>query len=141
MAMTSAGAEKASAEINVTPLIDVLLVLLIIFMVVRPTRYLGEKAEIPRSVTSSVANPQLEEMIVLRLLDTGGGERPAVAINRSRVDWQDLEARLRVIYSQRSGKEAFVQGDPEVDFQYVADVVDISRQAGATRVGLLGKNN
>ena len=140
MAMTSAGAEKASAEINVTPLIDVLLVLLIIVMVVRPTRYSGEQTEIPRSVTSSEANPQPEEMIVVRLLDKGG-ERPAVAINRSRVDWQELEARLRAIYSQRSGKEAFIQGDPDVDFQYVADVVDISRQAGATRVGLLGKKN
>lgn len=141
MAMTSAGAEKTSAEINVTPLIDVLLVLLIIFMVVRPTRYAGERAEVPRSVASSVANPLPEEMIVVRLLDTGDSERPAVAINRSRVDWQDIEARLRTIYSQRSGKEVFVQGDPEVDFQYVADVVDMSRQAGATRVGLLGKNN
>jgi biopolymer transport protein TolR len=140
MAMTSAGAEKSSAEINVTPLIDVLLVLLIIFMVVRPTRYKGEKTEIPRSVSSSVATLP-EEMIVIRLLNTSDGERPAVAINHARVDWQELEARLQAIYAQRSGKEAFVQGDPEVDFQYVADVVDMSRQAGATRVGLLGKNN
>jgi biopolymer transport protein ExbD len=140
MAMTSAGAEKASAEINVTPLIDVLLVLLIIFMVVRPTRYVGEKAEIPRPAISTTANPLPEEEIVIRLFDSGNGERLGVAINHSRVDWPDLEARLRAIYSQRSGKEAFVQGDPEVDFQYVADVVDISRQAGAMRVGLLGKN-
>jgi len=60
-----------------------------------------------------------------------------VKINQDDVRWQDLEARLAQIYLTRAEKVAFVRGDADVDFQYVADVIDLAHHAGVQRVGLL----
>ena len=136
----SVGARKGlTAEINVTPMIDVLLVLLIIFMVVLPHRYEGEATQIPQPAPKTVtANPP--STIVIQLLDKGEGKRPALKINQDEVSWDELKARLQAIYSAREDHVAFVKGDPEIEFAFVAEVVDLSRMAGADRVGLLGKS-
>ena len=65
------------------------------------------------------------------------GQVPTVKINRDDVRWEDLEERLAGIYLKRAEKVAFVRGDADVDFQYVADVIDRAHQAGVLRVGLL----
>lgn len=129
---------RPGAEINVTPLIDVLLVLLIIFMVIVPPRNLGEKADIPLPQKTDTTQPEPQETIVLQLHDTGEGQQPALKINQQDVSWDKLEGRLRAIFEARSEKVAFVKGDPDLDFQYVAQAIDISHRAGAERVGLLG---
>src|SRR5882724_9983889 len=125
MSMTSGARKGLSTDMNVTPLIDVLLVLLIIFMVVLPERHFGEKTEIPRpSTENSVDQP--DETIVVQLHDAGEGKRPDLKINQQAVTWDGLEARLQSIYQARAEKIAFVKGDPEIDFEYVAEAVDIT---------------
>jgi biopolymer transport protein TolR len=125
-------------EINVTPLIDVLLVLLIIFLVVLPERHQGEQTLIPQPApTDAVMNPPTP--IVIQLKDVGESKRPNLSINSEEVSWDALEARLRAIYARRDDRVAFVKGDPEVEFAYVAEAVDITHHAGADRVGLMGQ--
>ena len=139
MAMTLGGLRQTASEINVTPLIDVLLVLLIIFMVILPQHHSGEKTEVPQPTTEPTPGP--ETAIVIQLRATGAGQRPTLAINHEDVTWDNLEARLKDIYLRRMDKVAFVKGDPEIDFQYVAELVDTTHHAGITRVGLLGAND
>ena len=64
---------------------------------------------------------------------------PTVKINQDDVRWEDLETRLAQIYLERAEKVVFVRGDADVDFQYVADVIDVAHHAGVQRVGLLTK--
>jgi len=127
-----------SSEINVTPLIDVLLVLLIIFMVILPEHKWGEKTLVPQPSAESIEkNP--EAPIVIQLKDVGESKRPLLKINQEEVSWDDLEARLTAAFKIQVDRIAFVKGDPEVDFEYVAQAVDITHHAGADRIGLLGK--
>jgi len=134
MSMTLGSRKDVSSEMNVTPLIDVLLVLFIIFMVMPHHR--GEVAEIPMPDKTRVQRP--DDVIVIRLHSIGEKATPKLFINRDEVALDELEDRLRKIYINRVDKAAFVKGDPEIDFQYVADVLDIARHAGVARVGLMG---
>ena len=136
--MSMTPGSRHGAEINVTPLIDVLLVLLIIFMVIVPPHNLGERADIPLPARIETPPSERQETIVLQLHGMGEGKQPTLQINQQDVSWDKLEARLRAIFEARSDKVAFVKGDPELDFQYVAQAIDISHHAGAERVGLLG---
>ncbi|HEU5414944.1 MAG TPA: biopolymer transporter ExbD [Candidatus Angelobacter sp.] len=136
MSMTTGS--RNGAEINVTPLIDVLLVLLIIFMVIVPPHNFGEEADIPLPAKIDRPQPEPQKTIVLQLHDLGEGKVPSLKINQQDVPWDKLEARLQAIFQGRSEKVAFVKGDPELDFQYVAQAIDMSHHAGADRVGLLG---
>ena len=138
--MSMTPGSRHGAEINVTPLIDVLLVLLIIFMVIVPPHNFGEQADIPLPAKTDGPQPEQQETIVLQLHDLGEGKLPALRINRQDVPWDKLGTRLQAIFENRSAKVAFVKGDPEVDFQYVAQAIDISHHAGVERVGLLGMN-
>lgn len=136
MAMMLGGRGSISSEINVTSLIDVLLVLLIIFMVLQRPSY-GERAVIPQPPDKTQALPPPKD-IVIQLQEAAAGRRPTLKINQDTVSWQELEARLMKIYSERADKVAFVKGDPEIDFQYVVEVIDVTHHAGVTHVGLLG---
>ena len=140
MAMTTGGGGGQTADINVTPLIDVLLVLLIIFMVILPEHKMGEKTLIPQPSPESAAKSP-ESPIVIQLNNVNANQRPILKINQEEVPWDGLEARLSAVYKQREDKVAFVKGDPDVDFEYVAEAVDITHRAGADRIGLLGKKD
>jgi len=102
----------------------------------RPNR--GELADIPQKNTRPDL-PTPEKTIVIQIQLAGEQKRPALKINEQDVSWEDLEASLRKIYDLRIEKIAFLKGDADIDFQYVAEVVDITHHAGVVRVGLLGK--
>jgi biopolymer transport protein TolR len=140
MSMMAGARGTRSCEINVTPLIDVLLVLLIIFLVVLPEHHRGELAQIPQPTPESLAQPP-ESPIVIQLKDAGESKPPKLTINDEDITWDGLEARLKAIYKQREDRVAFLKGDPEVEFAYVAEAVDITHRAGADRIGLMGKKD
>ncbi len=74
---------------------------------------------------------------MIQIVWTTNGQPPALKINQENVRWEDLETRLAEIYLKRAEKVAFVRGDADVDFQYVADVIDVAHHAGVERIGLL----
>jgi biopolymer transport protein ExbD len=75
---------------------------------------------------------------VIELGDNGFGNAPTLKINRDQAGWATLEIRLRDIFESRLERVAFLKGDPEIDFQYVAEVIDMAHHAGVDHVGLLG---
>jgi len=141
MAFSMAGGGPSGPQINVTPLIDVLLTLIVMFMlVVAMDKEYQEKAQIPQPNQQSTASERQSRTIVIQVVWTTKDQPPTVKINQEDVRWEDLETRLAQIYLTRAEKVAFVRGDADVDFQYVADVIDFAHHAGVQRVGLLTKN-
>jgi biopolymer transport protein TolR len=138
MAFSNAGGGPSSPQINVTPLIDVLLTLIIVFMLaVSMDKEYQERAQIPQPPEKGQSAPQVERTVVIEVVWMGKDAVPALKINRQDVPWQTLETQLTQIYLTRVEKVAFVRGDADVDFQYVADVIDLAHHAGVQRVGLL----
>lgn len=136
MTMTSGSGKEPRAEINVTPLIDVLLVLLIIFMVIQPNAVSGLNALIPQPPKSphpAEANP---EPIVVQVL---GDQEHGVAykINGTSFSKGEIEPQLAAIFATRNDKVMFIKGDADLDFSLVADVIDSGHQAGVERIGIL----
>lgn len=140
MAFSMAGGGPSGPQINVTPLIDVLLTLIIMFMlVVSMDKEYQEKVQIPQPAKDSTSEPTPERTVVIQVVWTAKNVPPTVKINQEDVRWDDLELRLAQIYLKRAEKIAFVRGDADVDFLYVADVIDLAHHAGVQRVGLLTK--
>jgi biopolymer transport protein TolR len=120
------------SEMNVVPLIDVLLVLLVIFMII-PHHQTGLRAELPQPAPQNSAPPQAEpDIIVIQVLDGG-----SLKINQQPVPWDSLRSRLDEIFSRRADHTAFVSGDSGIEFQVVAKVIDVMDAAGISSVGLL----
>jgi len=141
MAFSMAGGSARGPQINVTPLIDVLLTLIIMFMlVVSMDKEYQEKAQIPQPDQKQTAVEGQSRTIVIQVVWTTKDVPPTVKINKEDVRWEDLETRLAQIYLTRAEKVAFVRGDANVDFQYVADVIDLAHHAGVQRIGLLTKD-
>src|SRR5690348_2994836 len=139
MAFSNAGGRPFQAEINITPMIDVLLVLIIVFMVVvSMSQEKGLDAQIPQPATKDSAPPPVRT-IVIQLQWEGEQQIPGVKINDEVVTWDHLHDRLSDIFKERAERVAFVEGDDDVDFQYVADAISIARSSGIDRVGLLTK--
>ena len=136
MAMTGgSGPGGISSDINVTPLIDVLLVLLIIFMVIVPVTPHGLNALVPQPPKNKNAQPN-DRTIVVQVLK-GPGDKPALKINQDDVTWENLEGRLNDIFKTRAEKVMFVKADVDLPFNDVAQVIDIGHAAGVDKVGLI----
>ena len=137
MGFSMAGGSASGPQINVTPLIDVLLTLIIMFMlVVSMDKEYQEKTQLPNPDQNETAVTP-PRTIVIQVVWTTKDQPPTVKINQEDVRWEDLEMRLAKIYLTRVEKVVFVRGDADVDFQYVADVIDLAHHAGVQRVGLL----
>jgi biopolymer transport protein TolR len=138
MAFAMGGSGARGPQINVTPLIDVLLTLIIMFMlVVSMDKEYQEKTQIPQPDQKQTSSESESRTVVIEVIWTAKDMPPTVTINKENVSWQDLDQRLARIYLTRVEKVAFVRGDADVDFQYVADVIDRAHHAGVQRVGLL----
>ena len=138
MSFSMAGRGARGPEINITPLIDVLLTLIIVFMVVvSMDKDQRETAQIPQPNQKQTANISQPRTVVIQVVWTKDNQPPTVKINQDDVSWADLERRLGEIYLKRAEKVVFVRGDADIDFQYVADVIDGAHHAGVQRVGLL----
>jgi len=139
MSFSTAGGGPSHSQINITPLIDVLLVLIIVFMVVDAmSNQMGLKAHIPKPAPETPNQPiPVDRTIVIQIAWSTKDEPPNLKINQETVKWEELQSRLHDIFKIRAERIAFVRGDDDVDFQYVADVIDIARTAGVDRVGLL----
>jgi len=130
MGMSLGGSKRGTfTEMNVVPLIDILLVLLVIFMVIPNSQ--GLKAEIPQSETSSPPKPQ-PEVIVVQVLADG-----SLQINHQPVEWLALRDRLAQVFKTRADRTAFIRGDSAVEFALVARVIDVMHTAGISPVGLM----
>jgi len=137
MSLGASGGQNA--DINVTPLIDVLLVLLIIFMVITPLTPKGLEALVPQPPPPNQKQPppQADRTIVVQLIDRGPGQTPGLKINQEDATWDDLQGRLTDIFKTRAEKVMFVKGDNNVPFADVATVIDVAHAAGVDKVGLI----
>jgi biopolymer transport protein TolR len=141
MAFSMAGGGPSNPQINVTPLIDVLLVLIIVFMVVvSMSKTKGLEAQIPQPAQDDKSQPvPIDRTIVIQVIWGAQNQPPALKINQENVEWEDLQNRLHDIFKSRAERIAFVRGDDDIDFEYVAEVIDLARDAGVEKVGLLTK--
>jgi biopolymer transport protein ExbD len=133
MAMSAGGAKGLTNEINVTPMIDVLLVLLIIFMLVVPMSRKAIDLQLPDpSEQQQSSNPPPQ--IVLEVLPNN-----SFAVNKEPLTRANLAARLKEIYDGRPEKIIFVKGDPKVKYADVIFAMDVARGAGVKVIGLSPK--
>jgi biopolymer transport protein ExbD len=136
--MSMGGGGGSMADINVTPMIDILLVLLIIFMVIVPVTPKGLDALVPQPPkTQHPENEKQDRTIVVQILHRGMNAPPMYKINETDVSKGELLPRLTDIYANRAERVMFVKGDDKIDFRYVAEVIDIGRSAGVDHIGLM----
>ena len=130
------GTGKAVSDINVTPLIDVLLVLLIIFMVIVPITPHGLNTLVPQPPKDKTQDNTNDRTIVVQVLANGKGE-PSYKINDDTFAKSAIEPKLAEIFATRQEKVMFVKGDADLDYGKVAEVIDMGHQAEVDNIGLI----
>ena len=138
MSMSTGTSGRIAPDMNVTPFIDILLVLLIIFIVIAASMgSKGLQAQIPQpSPGGAPPRPEVSTIIIC-LLPAADGGRPELRINKDAVTWEGLRDRLAAIYATRVERVAFIQAEKDITFQYVADAIDTAHSVAIDRVGLI----
>jgi biopolymer transport protein TolR len=131
MAMVLGGNRSHKADINITPMIDVLLVLIIIFMVITPLAPVGLKTALPEPAPAPLNPPRLQDIVVTVRKDG------MILLNQERVTFTALPARLNQIFQVRGGDVIFLRGDGDLEFSRIAEVIDIAKGAGLQRIALM----
>jgi len=133
MGMAVGGKGGAKADINMTPMIDVLLVLIIIFMVITPLTPKGLETLVPQPPNPNQPQNQSDTRTVVIVIN----KDKSMMINQEVTDDQKLGPRLEEIFKTRAERVVFVKGDPDLEYQYVAKAIDIAHGAGIDKVGLM----
>jgi biopolymer transport protein TolR len=132
MSMNVGSKKGAMANINITPYIDILLVLLIIFMVITPIKQMDLDVKIPQTSDSKVDAAPDPSVIVVSV-----GEAAQIAVNQEPTTINDLGSKLQDIYSKRANKNMFVSASAKLPYGDVVKVIDIAKGAGVQEIGLL----
>jgi biopolymer transport protein TolR len=133
MGMDVGSSSGSMSAPNVVPLIDILLVLIIIFMVITPLTPKGLDALVPQPSPNQKQNEELEnKTVVVQVLMNN-----KLKINNEDTTWEGLEPRMEQIFKDRAEKVAFVKGDNDVLFMDVAHAIDLMKEAGIDKVGLI----
>ncbi|HEX7184485.1 MAG TPA: biopolymer transporter ExbD [Thermoanaerobaculia bacterium] len=133
MAMNVSGAEGGiRSDINITPLVDVVLVLLIIFMVVTPLLQMGYEVQVPPKVETAAPPPTMDDQVIVRMdIDK------RMFINKQMIPEAQFGAKLREILTGRSSKVVFFAADGELEYNDVARFMDLCRDNGAQNLGIV----
>jgi len=130
--MNVSGKKGAMSDINITPYIDILLVLLIIFMVITPIRQMDLDVKIPQTSNDSSPGAIDPSVIVVSI-----GEAAQIAVNQEPTSVFELGPKLQEIYSKRANKNMFVSASPKLPYGDVVRIIDIAKGAGVVDIGLL----
>jgi biopolymer transport protein ExbD len=133
MGMSVGGGGGPKSDINMTPMIDVLLVLIIIFMVITPLTPKGLEALVPQPPPPGQKQTLSDQRTVVIVIDANHH----MQINSEDTDEANMGNRLTEIFKTRAERVVFVKGDPSIDFSYVAKAIDIAHGAGIDKVGLM----
>jgi biopolymer transport protein TolR len=131
MAMSVGSAGGVRSDINITPLVDVVLVLLIIFMVVTPLTQMGYGVQVPPKVETAVPTPPSDQLIVR--MDAEG----RTFINKEQIPYSEFGRRLQQAMTNRSSKVVFFAADGSQTYGKVADFMDLCRDSGAQNLGIV----
>lgn len=130
--MQVGGSGTVKSDINVTPLVDVVLVLLIIFMVLTPVMQMGYLVKVPPKAPANLPPSAVQDQIVLRL-----AAGPRVLINKEEMSMEQFPNRIREILRGNTAKMVFFSGGRDVDYETTMTFLDLARASGAKNIGII----